>query len=267
MRFFQGVPIASLILSVACGGTAVETGDSGGGSGDQQGTGGQEGTGGGSGDVCASFDDAAPSNLDVLILNRRSTPIFLSSREFTCGDGPLFSLADQAGTPVPWFRDGCSSTCAGLRDQGFTACPTICLSSSVFEIAPGGAHFIAWDTLVLEQLVLPAECVTHGYGPEEDTECVQPRRIQPGTFTFGAQAGTQVDCSDSFSPDCGTCSDGSADGCVYSGGRVAGEELVAEVTVDLDASYGIVAEDQMQGDAAPSPGSGAIYGIEIVFTD
>lgn len=81
------------------------------------------------------------------------------------------------------------------------------------------------------------------------------RAIDPGTFTFLAHAGTTLTCA---CDDCGP----NGDACP---GQlpVGGEELSAESTVNLDASYGI---EEVSGDSdAPTPGP--INGVVLIFTE
>jgi len=277
----------------ACGGTAVDISGEGpersSSSGGSTGTGGGSFTGGSSGgesssggnssggssiggsaNTCESFDDEAPRGLEVLIVNQRSTSIFLGPRQATCGIGPLFHLADESGNPMRWFTDGCSSTCADLRDHGYTSCPAICLHPSIFELAPGESHPVFWSGLVQQERTLPIECVTHNDGPTEDTLCGQAKRIQPGVFTFGAEAGTEVDCSATFDAgSCIVCPSSGGEGSSSPDVTVGGEVLTAEVTVNLDDSYG-VSRDLEDDSDVPDPGQdpiGAINNVEIIFKD
>ncbi len=271
-------PLAALMipfLAFSCGGTAEDGGSHGtggshasGGGASTGSTGGGSSTGGGnstggSANSCDSFDDDAPGQLEVLITNQRSTSIFLGSRSDSCGGGEApFTLADEEGQPIQWFAGWCSDTCATLRDVGIASCPAACSYPTIFEVEPGKSHSVSWDALVRLPRTLPVDCVTHDYGPTEPAECRQAKRIVPGTFTFRANAGTELDCSQSFDQDgCGTCMAAEDGGCSYYGANVGGDFLNAKVTVDLDASYGVGWDDS---DAGQDP-MGAIRNVEIIF--
>lgn len=230
------------------------------------GSGGESSTGG-SGDPCDLFDNDAPGQLEVLIINQRSTSIFLGSQQSGCAgrDAP-FTLASENGNHIRWFPIECDFTCAELRDVGYPECYGLsCLHPIVVEVMSGESHSVPWNALVLKTRTMPGECIADVGGPMNAIVCDQARRMQPGTFTFGARAGTELDCSQSADPvSCNICLPSAASGCSHSPGNIGGEFLNAEVTVKLDESYGVTADA-----AGPRPDQdpGSIKPVEIVFTE
>jgi len=87
-------------------------------------------------------------------------------------------------------------------------------------------------------------------------QCMQFKKVEPGTYLFAAQAGTLLDCSSTtFNAECGPCEPVEAGGCATDGGVVGGDVLRAETTLKLDASYGVGADASLE----PTP-------VELVFT-
>jgi hypothetical protein len=118
------------------------------------------------------------------------------------------------------------------------------------------------------QGALPAGCLT--FDPGSEYGCDQAKRIEPGSYTFHAVAGTQNDCRMTTGSMCTSCTPDPNGGCSTQGALITGPLFEAEATVMLDQSYGFYPN---AADAEPSPGSGAGPGglpmatVELVFTE
>lgn len=246
----------SVALLPACGGTATTNSGQTNGDGDGiRGDGDSEdgdNTGDGDavedrdGDSCNGFDDDAPGHLDILIRNERSETIYLGPREPTCGTLPLFSVSNAQGEELSAHAGPCATSCENLVDGLVLGCGAICLYPEVKSIEPGEALSVAWDTRMFLPASPPQECLESA---SAGVTCLQAQRIEPGTFVFGASAGTEWICDPGIFPDC------------YDP-LVGGETLTAETVVQLDASYGI---DEKSDGSNADPAPGAILGVEIVF--
>jgi len=246
------------------------TGTSGTGSGGQGQSGGASTGGAGSGgaDTCARFDDDLPTSVQVAISNQTSEVIYLGQEAMTCNIEPLFAVADAAGTPLP-SMNFCRQPCLSLRRDGSGGCVTICPSPTAVALQPNDVTYTTWDGLFRVQGQLPTSCVASSSGAPT-ISCDQAKRIQPGTFTFSARAGSAIDCSGST---CQPCSNSAAGGCSTPGGLITGAMHSAETTVVLDASYGVFPSN-VQAKAAPNPNPNLPQGdpiapltVEIVFRD
>lgn len=252
---------------LACGGKASDIGNtppsSGGSSAGGASAAGGNGSGGagagGPGDSCESFDDEQAQHLPIVISNQTSVPIYVGPfTEGGCSStAPPFSI-QQDGRYLA-LSEGCSATCAQLRDQEYQGCPTICRVPETIELAPGDEHAIDWSGLIFTRRTLPVECVRAVDGPQKDEQCRQLIAITPGTYTFGALAGTELICPDWALPEeCDSCDAMSSGGCVRFGPYAGGETLRAETVVELGPAHGLGGSDAETGAIAP---------IEIVFTD
>jgi hypothetical protein len=258
--------LALLVSTLAaCGGKANRTGDDGtgatgsggsgtGGTGHTGGTGtsGTGHTGGtGTGGVCASYDDEYPTAVGVSIANQTTTTLYLGQDMVTCGIAPLFQVAAEDGTPLPDLGD-CRSACVTLRQQGAGGCVGFCAFPNTVQLQPGEVLYTSWDGLFAVQGQLPSKCVPYDTGGDTKVSCDQAKRIEPGTFTFSALAGSALDCSQT-NPDgaCVPCTPSPNGGCTRSGSLIAGPLHAAEATVALDASYGVYPAPS----PAPSPGA------------
>jgi hypothetical protein len=180
-------------------------------------------------------------------------------------------VADAGGERLPELGD-CRSSCEQVMTHGpIGGCPAICRFPSVVTLAPGESTIEVWSGLYNETRTLPEACVDTDLA-KQNLSCSQARQIQPGTFTFMAQAGTELDCMQTTGTACGTCMPDGKGGCVTAGGLISGELLAAETTVDLGPGYGVY--DSAARPANPDPGSGAgaapggmIASVNIVFRD
>src|SRR6478752_7119911 len=199
MRF--ATPLIVLLLA-ACGGKSFDgegpranagngsgasanggnaNGGSGGATSAGWGSGGDE-PGGSAGAACDSFRDDAPSFVSVNIINDSSKRLYLGQSALTCELSPLFAVEDAAGAALPALsrcRTGCGSGSGGCTD--------ICLVPSAIELAPGAGVQTSWDGLFDAQNDLPKQCVDPTLA---SGHCQKATRIEPGTFTFSATAGT-----------------------------------------------------------------------------
>ena len=270
--------VALLVSTLAaCGGkSSAHPGDDGTGATGSGGTGGagqagHAGTGGAA--VCSSLDDDYAASVNVSIANQTTTTLYLGQEMVTCGVAPLFQVADADGSALPSLGD-CRSSCVSLRKQGAGGCPGICAFPNTVQLQPGEIWSTSWDGLFSVQGQLPATCVPYDTGAEAKVSCDQAKRIEPGTFTFSARAGSAVDCSQT-SPDgaCAPCTAGPNGGCSRSGSLIAGPLHATQVTVALDETYGIYPAPSPAplpngGADAPAPGGNvALRTVELVFSE
>ncbi len=188
--------LACSLLALGCGPTA----DGGGTDGGTAGTGGGSSSGGGSGggsgsQGCGEFsnEDLIGPQVEVVITNPGTEPIYLTDAE-DCGSAPLFDLS-RDGTPLSWHLGECSFTCQGLV-EGLCVCPGACAIDSVLRIDPNGSYVTEWGGQYLEAAELTGACAN-----ECGTSCNIRRQSEDGTYTFTVEAGTDFICSD------GPCTD------------------------------------------------------------
>lgn len=186
-------------------------------------------------DECTGFADDAPSAVVVRILNTTGRGIHVGALQGNCGIVPLFQVADATGEPIsePGF---CRFSCQERLERGGGGCPAICLTPKSVYLAAGESTFIIWEARSEQQSKLPESCVP---APDRfDLQCQVARALEAGTYTFTAQAGTTLDCSDSGG-DCSACTQDPSGGCTTPGSVIAGTLIRASTTVELDASYGV----------------------------
>jgi hypothetical protein len=133
--------------------------------------------------------------------------------------------------------------------------------------------YTTWDGLFRVQGELPAKCVPYETGGDSKVSCDQAKRIEPGTFTFSARAGSGVDCSQTNANGaCSACVPLPNGGCSASGALIAGPIHTAQAVVTLDESYGVypapdASPGSNAGNAAPAPGGiAAVSTVELIFT-
>lgn len=244
----------------ASGGSSVSGGTSSAGGSDPS-----AGTGGA--DRCARYDDDYPIPVEVLLINKTSQVIYLGQPMVNCGVLPLFKVTNEQGETLEDLGN-CRASCEGGRKDGIAGCPAICLFPASIELKPGEIHSTTWQSLYRVLGTLPPGCVS--FDPSGEYRCDQAKRIDAGTYTFQALAGTQTDCSMTTGGACASCTPDPQGGCSTQGALVVGRTFAAEATVTLDQSYGFYPSS---ADAAPSPGSGAAPGslntatVELVFTE
>ena len=267
--------MAPLVLALAaCGGKASGSapGGSSGGSGNGAGGTSHAGASQGGATACAKYDDEGPTFVSVAIINKTSAPIYLGQPTVTCDVSPLFEVADARGGQLPNISR-CRSSCADLRQEGAAGCIDICLFPLSVALQPGEARATTWDGLFSVPAELPRQCVAFDTD-QKTVVCDQAQRIQPGTFTFSARAGTRLDCSQTQGADaiCPPCTGEGNGGCATPGSLISGDTFTATATVTLDDSYGVY--PTANGSSNPSPGAGAgpngnpeLASVELVFTD
>ena len=209
----------------------------------------------GSSSVCDTFGDDGGSFIGVDIVNKTSAVIYVGQPKITCEVEPLFSVASANGTALP-SPSRCRSACGAA----IGGCTAICLYPAAVELAPGASYSTSWDGLFDTNVQLPEACVTPERG---STSCQQARLIQPGTFSFSARAGSQLDCDQTG---CGSgCQPDGTGNCTTQGALIGGDLRAATTTVQLDASFGVYAH------ILPPPGANipapAPSRVQIVFAD
>jgi hypothetical protein len=198
---------------------------------------------------CDAYLDEGPGNIPVRIVNETKAAIYLGPQP-GCGAAPLFSVADAAGTPLP-FVGFCQTTCQQLLRGGAISCPAIaCPAGQVLTLQPGEDTLQLWNGLYNQPMLFAPACRP----ATGESMCLRVAAVKPGTFTFMATAGSMLDCSQ---PYCMTCTPSDTGGCTTFGGVVTGPTLSAQTTLLLDGSYGL---------GGPG-GGGTVQSVEIVFKD
>jgi len=236
-----------------------------------KGSAGNPGTGGAN--ACTSFDDDSPTSVNVAISNLTSAPIYLGQDTMNCELSPLFEVADAAGVPLPSLPF-CRNSCLGQR-TGIGGCVALCPASAAVALQPNETMYTTWSGLFLVQEQLPAKCAEQDTGSEAKVSCDQAKRIEPGTFTFSARAGSSLVCSNP-NPDgtCAACTPSASGGCATPGGLIDGARHTAQTTVVLNENYGVYPTPSASpgpnaGDAElPAPGGAvAVLTVELIFKE
>jgi hypothetical protein len=268
MAFRSLASCACLPLLMAlwgCNGQAADGGSDGGvaasgnaGAAGASGVAGSGGDGGGSaGTDCSAFEDDLGWSVLVSIVNRTSQVIHVGQTEVTCTNPPLFVVEDDTGDPLTDLS-GCRTPCDAVMDGNPAGCPGICLFPQAVTLEPDEGTNVIWSGLRRREVRLPEQCLPMDE-PVLVSTCDFAVQIEPGTFTFTAQAGTELDCLQTTGT-CGECMTRGEGGCATSA-TIAGTMLSAEVTVGLDASYGV-------GNVANGAiDIGSTLPVEIVFSD
>ena len=138
----------------------------------------------------------------------------------------------------------------------FGPCPIACAFPSAITLQPGESLNAPWRGLDNVTKTLPKSCRSSG----DSVDCTVAQNVSPGTFQFSAQAGSALDCTQLGQKTCGPCEPNSSGGCTTAGAIVVGTAYSAEVTVKLDASYGVGAGNSGGTDGMTRP-------VQIVFKD
>lgn len=198
---------------------------------------------------CASYrDQPGQVPVSVVIVNQRSTPVYVDSADACNGLGPRYLSFDR---PVlfPDARQACGgSWCQSIQDNGFepVPCPGDCASVRLLRIDPGGRFEVG---------VFRSEGVLHGEPtsttPRMPEACFE-RLNQPPT-DFGVECESEVPLQGSYvltasafaEPTCPVpdededepcaCQPNAAGYCVTGTSEGAGE-LTATATLDMPAS-------------------------------
>lgn len=199
--------------------------------------------------ICQSFVDAKPHSVPVLIRNDGKVAIHLGPRLENCAETPLFLVRDASGNVLTGpgrCRTPCESLLAGDPVGG---CPAVCPVLKAVTLQPGETISVDWAGLFGVQDDLPSECVPkRADGLEFGTQCEHLQAIAAGTYTFSAEAGTTLDCSQILAEGCAKCMPDADGYCTTPYALVGGSRLMARVEAEFDA----------RGQADP---------VELVFRD
>jgi hypothetical protein len=144
--------------------------------------------------------------------------------------------------------------------EGTLGCPAICAFPSAVTLQPDEGTNVIWNGMYRQETSLPQSCFPEDE-PVATSMCDRAVQIEPGRFTFSAQAGTELDCLQTTGS-CVECTARGEGGCATPA-TIGGTLLTAQTRVDLDVSYGV-------GDSQPSGGAtdiGATRPVEIVFEE
>jgi hypothetical protein len=243
------------------GGSAGITGE--GGTAGQSQTGGSGPAGGSSGEggsaSCERFDDDTGWSIGVEIANFTERTLHVGTDAMDCYPSPLPFAVAQGGVELeaPGF---CRTSCEGRGLIG--GCPPACFLSTAVTLAPGEGVSLRWEGLYRVATELPSECVAPEVQSGAPVPCERAQQIEQGLFAFSARAGTELDCSGS-SGECPVCEPTSSGGCTTEGALIGGTILTAEVSAELDASYGVFGPD----DNPPSLPVGALNSVQLRFEE
>jgi hypothetical protein len=254
-------------LTLGCGGKSLEqqsgsssgTTSSAGLGGDGMGSAGTSSGGvggaseGGAGGTCSQYYDETGSTIQVRLINGTSQPIYLGSRTPGCGDGPELTVSFTGGAELDALSL-CTPTCEDLLLGKAALCPPIaCPINSATTLQPGGSTVFQWFGSYAQNITLPPACPL----PDDGNQCQRVASLKPGAFyTFSAQAGTAIDCTQLGTATCPPCTEDGSNDCYTAGAVVSGTLLSAHTDVVLDASYGV-------GPGGAS--SGATRAVEVTF--
>lgn|GEM_PF-3146782 len=213
---------------------------------------------GGGPSTCAQFKDQAPQSASVVIVNDTLAPIYIGSRVPTCGAQPLYEVRDDSNTALAG-PDPCGSSCQSwLAGEPSGGCTAICLPSEVTKVDAGERMAIEWSGMYRFEAQLPSACNASQLGGEGPVSCNVEKRVEPGSYTFYASAGSGYSCNDNPSG-CGQCDPRATGGCTLRNALVTGVETIAQSLIQLDPGYGI------SGSTGSADMSGKPLPIELVF--
>jgi hypothetical protein len=205
------------------------------------------------------FQDDLGWTVSVAVINRTSQTIHVGQEQVTCSIDPLFHVEDSTGDQLAEFGS-CRAACDTVMRNGTPGCPALCAFPNAVTLQPDEGTNLLWNGLYRQETSLPQQCFPDDE-PVATSMCDRAVQVSPGRFTFTAQAGTQLDCLQTTGA-CGECMTRGEGGCATPA-TISGTLLSAEVTVNLDARYG-VGDGDAPGDGT---GIGATLPVEIVFTD
>ena len=205
--------------------------------------------------------------MSVSILNKTDVPIYLGAEQATCGTAPLFGVTTADGVGLAGFAS-CRFSCTAFQTPGAAiGCSNICIYPSSVALQPGEVKMTGWDGTYSVQRDMPRACAATHSGAGT-VSCDQAKRIQPGTYTFLARAGSTLDCSESGAATYPMCTSDADGGCSTTGGVIGGNILTATSTVALDARYGVY--DTRTAGSSPGAADAApieMLTVELVFTN
>lgn len=206
--------------------------------------------------TCESFDDDADVGVQIDVVNGSSEALYLGSKPDGCEAPALFAVQRESG-PMLTKPTSCRTPCDVARVSGPVGCPPPdCPRTLVTRLMPQQGITVTWDGLDYVARFLPEACVQ---SPEGDEQCIRAQRVEPGTFTFTAEAGTMISCSQ----DCDDACDPELGGCFVADAVIAGPRRQVSVTVSLGPSYGV----HPQSEPGPTePGAGRQH-VRLVFRD
>ena len=194
----------------------------------------------------------------VIIVNDTSAPIYIGPRMESCGAQPLYEAYDESNTLLAG-PDPCGSPCQSwLAGAPIGGCVGICAHSEVTKLGAGERIAIPWSGLYRVEAQLPSACTASQLGAEGPVSCSVQKRVEPGSYTFYANAGSSYRCNDNPNG-CGECVPAATGGCILRNAIVTGSDNFAQLLVKLDPGYGI------SGSAGNANMSGKPLPIELVF--
>jgi hypothetical protein len=229
--------------------------------GQAQGGGGPEGGSGGEGgsSSCERFDDDTAWSIGVEIANFTERTLHVGTDTMDCYPSPLPFKVATGGIELedPGF---CRTPCEGRGLLG--GCPAICLQPTAITLAPGEGVSLRWEGRYGVETELTPECVAPELSSDAPIPCERAQQIEQGLFAFSARAGTELDCS-MASGECPACEPTDTGGCTTAGARIGGTIVTAEVSAELDASFGVFGPD----DVPPNAPVGALNSVQIRFEE
>ena len=187
------------------------------------------GAGGGAAASCTSFADDAGWSLVVHIKNDKSSTIYVGQETPSCDAQPLFQVKDGSGALLPSLGS-CRSSCSAVMTSGPVTCPTVCAAPSTVTLAPGQTIDIPWNGMFGAPQTLPQQCLHDAtQGP---ISCVRGQQVKADIYTFTAQAGSQLSCTQPGSS-C-TCTPSSSGGCTTPGSTISGTITTTDFIIALE---------------------------------
>jgi hypothetical protein len=156
--------------------------------------------------VCEEFPDEAGTEVEIVVTNQRSGPIYIGSRQSLCNVKNQFSVVDAAANVLKIETDSCF-TCGDLATKG--ACVYSCGRSPLNRVLPGASFTLRWSGTTFQTQSIAVAC--RSSWPET---CPQEKAVPSGTYVVHVVASSAVGC---YATELGDCKCVENDNCQYGG--------------------------------------------------
>ena len=161
-------------------------------------------------------DEVGPATSSLVLVNKRSTPVFFAAR--TCSAEPAFALTDAAGEAVDILGPACGEACTDVA-EGTLCQAQPCETHALIELAPGGSFTLTWDGGAWQDEAIPGICA---YQAKDDATPCRLERAVEGSFTLAFTAFTEATCG---AAPCSCTPAGGAGTCAIDGPATTGASI------------------------------------------
>lgn len=183
---------------------------------------------------CEGFADEDQLSIEVVINNETSQTIYVAAPLGSCAAPEFFDVLDSDDKSLH-TSTMCRNSCARLRSTDVPYCEPLCDGDRALTLESGASLRTTWNGTTDVRVTLPRSCRAAGLG---ETTCSRLERFSAGSYTFVAQAGTELTCphvaggcSECIPTDDGTCQSELA--------KTTGTALSAQRALDLDPEAGL----------------------------